>query len=639
MAGLVVVTALIVIIFVLPGGSHGTSKATKATVKASQPHRSTLTIESQAASWQLPAPVSRMVVLPYGQDMMILGGLTATGKSASGVFLLDPASGALNQAGGLPQPTHDGAGSVINGLFTVFGGGSPATVGTVQAIDANKNAKILGTLPQPRSDLASVAVGTTTYLVGGFDGATLLPTVLATTDGVHFQAVAELPEPVRYPAVAALGDKVFVFGGQSGSTPTKAIQEIDTTKHSAKIVGSLPSALSAASAVNLGGAIFVLGGQGAASASSQIWRFDPRSNAMKAAGHLPNGVSFAAAAVLSGTAYLIGGENRGTLASVIALHLGSDPGLPFTASGASPFQGQLLIADRGNNRLIVVDSSKHVLWTYPSSSAPPPTGGFYYPDDAFFTKHGTAIISNEEGNDTILGIGYPSGSIQWHYGHPGVASSLPGYLNQPDDAYLLPNGMTTVADAQNCRILFISAQGTPVSQIGQPGHCIHDPPRYVGYPNGDTPLSDGNVLVSEIHGSWVSEYTPSGQIVWTRQLPIRYPSDPQQIGPDLYIISDYSKPGGIYEFNREGQILWSYKVPSGPGMLDHNSLAEVLPGGLIATNDDYRHRVVIIDPKSGSIVWQYGVTDQPGTGTDELNIPDGFDLLVNGQTPTHPQTG
>ena len=47
-------------------------------------------------------------------------------------------------------------------------------------------------------------------------------------------------------------------------------------------------------------------------------------------------------------------------------------------------------------------------------------------------------------------------------------------------------------------------------------------------------------------------------------------------------------------------------------MLDHPSLAERLPNGLIATNDDYRDRVVVINPLTKHIVWQYGHTDSPG---------------------------
>ena len=90
------------------------------------------------------------------------------------------------------------------------------------------------------------------------------------------------------------------------------------------------------------------------------------------------------------------------------------------SSGAgSPSYGEhLLVADRGNNRLLVLDDADQVIWAYPSRSAPPPPGGFYFPDDAFFARHGTAIISNQEENETIVELAYPSGRLLWSYGHP-----------------------------------------------------------------------------------------------------------------------------------------------------------------------------------------------------------------------------
>ena len=221
--------------------------------------------------------------------------------------------------------------------------------------------------------------------------------------------------------------------------------------------------------------------------------------------------------------------------------------------------------------------------------------------------------------------------------NPGTAV---GYLHEPDDAYLLKNGQVTVADAQNCRVLIINHDHTVAHQIGTDGACVHNPPTSMGSPNGDTPLADGNLLVSEVNGSWVTEYTPSGREVWSVQLPIAYPSDPQQLGPDLYLIADYSNPGEILEFNRAGRILYRYAPTSGPGMLNHPSLVERLPSGVFMANDDYRDRMVAIDLVTKALVWQYGITDRPGKAAGMLNTPDGFDLLTaNGSTPTHPTTG
>ncbi len=387
------------------------------------------------------------------------------------------------------------------------------------------------------------------------------------------------------------------------------------------------------------------GGTNGPSDSGVIYAFDARSGRSLVAGHLIAPLSNAAVTTVAGTAWLVGGESGTTpTASVQMLR----PNLKFGTAGApgagSPYFGQqLLIADRGNNRMLVLDDTGTITWRYPNPpSMPPPPGpgGFYFPDDAFFIHHGSAIISNQEENETIVQIGYPSGKLLWSYGHPAQPGSAPGYLHEPDDAYLLKNGDVTVADADNCRILVISPAGSVLHQVGTTGSCVHNPPTGIGGPNGDTPLADGNFLISETKGSFISEYTPTGTLVWTVHLPIAYPSDPQQLGPDLYECADYSNPGGIVEFNRAGQILYQYRAASGINRLNQPSLAELLPSGVFMANDDYRNRMAAIDPATQALVWDYGVPDVAGTAPGYLSIPDGFDILnPDGSTPTHPTTG
>ena len=278
-------------------------------------------------------------------------------------------------------------------------------------------------------------------------------------------------------------------------------------------------------------------------------------------------VSHAAVAVAGDAAWIVGGESRGALvASVQMLRPNRGFGTAGAPGAGSPYFGaRLLVADRGNNRLLLLDDTMHLVWKYPSVHAPRDPLRFYFPDDAFFIDHGTAIISNQEQNDTIIKLAYPSGKIIWSYGHPRQPGTAPGHLHEPDDAYLLKNGQITVADANNCRVLVINPNHTVAHQIGANGVCVHNPAASMGSPNGDTPLPDGNLLISEINGSWVSEYTLTGRLVWTTHLPISYPSDPQQLGPDRYLIADYARPGQILEFNRAGHILYRYHPASGPG--------------------------------------------------------------------------
>ena len=299
-----------------------------------------------------------------------------------------------------------------------------------------------------------------------------------------------------------------------------------------------------------------------------------------------------------------------------------------TLHPAPPIPGYLLIADRGNNRILLVDGARHIYWRYPGGAHR--AMAFRFDDDTFFGPKYDRIISNQEDQDTIQIISFPGRRLLWHYGHVDVKSGAAGYLNTPDDAYLLPSRAVTVADAYNCRVVWISPLHRIVRQYGTTGVCRHDPPRYLGPVNGATPLSNGGTLISEIPGSWIDDIGPDGRLRWAVQAPVSYPSDPQLIGPGRILLADYTRPGAAIIMSRTGRVLWRYAPSSGPGELNHPSLAMRLAPGLIAINDDYRDRVVIVSIHTHRIVWQYGHTDHPGTRAGYLNTPDGLDLL-----PTH----
>lgn len=639
--------------------------------------------EAGLLPWHLAAPVSREVaVAGPGNRLITLGGLTPSGDSAEGVSTVSTSTGAASRIGSVGAPLHDAAAGLAAGRILVFGGGSTATVATVRAFALHaqgaRRAVASGSMPAPRSDSAAVTIGATTYVVGGYDGTRADAAVLGTADGRSFTTTAKLPVPVRYPAAAAIAGQIYVFGGQAiggphPGVPVDTIQVVNPARHAAAVIGHAPAPLAGAAAMTVGGELFVAGGDSTApqrltpgiggtqlpagessagpgseaapvrtATQAAIWAFDPATRRMLPAGRLQVPVSHAGVAVSGSAAWIIGGESDGALVSAVQM---VRPDRAFGTAGApgagSPFPGaELLVADRGNNRLLLLDAGLHLLWKYPSAHSPPGRKRFYFPDDAFFTDHGRAILSNQEGNDTMIKIAYPSGKIIWSYGHPGRSGTAVGYLYEPDDAYLLRNGQIAVADANNCRVLVVNANHTVAHQIGTNGVCRHHPPASMGSPNGDTPLPDGNLLISEINGSWVSEYTLTGKLAWTAKLPISYPSDPQQLSPGRYLIADYASPGQILEFDRAGHITYRYRVQSGPGMLDHPSLVELLPSGVFMINDDYNHRMAAIDPATRALVWQYGVTGKPGTGPGKLNTPDGFDLLLgDGSTPTHQATG
>lgn len=314
------------------------------------PRAAAATVTAPAAEagippWQLGAPVSRAVTLPGpGKSILIFGGLTVGGESAGGVYSLNPSSGRLRYIGNLASPLHDSAGGLLEGRYFIFGGRGAKSTSTVERFAASApigGASVVGRLPKPRSGGAVVVLGGIAYILGGYDGRTIDPTVLATSDGSTFRQVAVLPVPVRYPAAAAAGGKIFLFGGLGANGPVDSIQMVDPATGRAAIVGRLHSPLYAASAATTGKIIYLAGGEvpagrggtphgserispvratgGAppstgeagstqASPTGAIWAFQPETGKLFQAGSLAVPIAHSASVLLGDRIWLVGGE-------------------------------------------------------------------------------------------------------------------------------------------------------------------------------------------------------------------------------------------------------------------------------------------------------------------------------------------
>ena len=305
---------------------------------------------------------------------------------------------------------------------------------------------------------------------------------------------------------------------------------------------------------------------------------------------------------------------------------------PNLAPGSNPsvLPGDVLIADEGNNRIIVVNPAGTIVWQFPRPGDLAPGTTFLEPDDAFFTPNGKDILATEENDQVVSLVGLRSHRLLWRYGTPGVRGSGPNQLSNPDDAMMLPNGDALIADIMNCSLLIVRG-GThvPAERIGiQDTYCLHQPPLRFGSPNGAFPLTNGNYLVTEINGDWADEITLQGKVLWSTHPPgVAYPSDTNEVSPGRYLTVDYSNPGQIVEFNKQGKLLWRYGPASGPGKLTTPSLCEPIPtNGDVLCNDDGNDRVIVVDPRTDKIVWQYGHDGIAGSAPGYLSGPDGVDL-------------
>jgi hypothetical protein len=295
------------------------------------------------------------------------------------------------------------------------------------------------------------------------------------------------------------------------------------------------------------------------------------------------------------------------------------------AAGSNPaaLPGDILIADRSNDRLLVVDPHGRVVWQFGNARTLP------LPDDAFFSPGGSSIVATEEDVDAISVVDIASRRVTWRYGAIGAPGSGPDRAAHPDDAMLTRGGAVVAADIENCRLIelrppshrLVRALGSPVRG------CVHAPPGAWASPNGAFPLPNGGWLVTEIEGDWVDALAPSGRILWSVHPPgVSYPSDTNEVRPGLFLTVGWESPGILEEFDRHGRLVWRYRPRPGDPTLDHPSLAMPLPNGDVLATDDFNDRVIVVDPRTNRIVWQYGHTGVPGSAPGYLSRPDGVDL-------------
>ena len=393
----------------------------------------------------------------------------------------------------------------------MFGGGQQASVATVQEVTGQRSSgqevrpaaahgpgpgTVTGRLPRPRSDLAAVTQGGTTYLLGGYDGTTYDATVLATPDGRRFTVAARLPVPVRYPAVAVLGRQIWVFGGQTSHGITNDIQRISLpgagpggagqtvrgrrstgrTGPEAAVAGHLPEPTTGAAAFTLGGAVYVAGGQtapgrpGQATASPSaalttsraVLRYQPGHPAVLA-GSLPVPVANAAAGVLGGTAYLVGGDDgQRPVPTVTEFRLVNPAAAIPQATPGSPLDARSARTPGGGGGGGTRSSSSTGTGAGSGpgdlalASAPwlsPPHGrGHLAPHSDPAALPGDVLIADNH-NNRLLVID-PQGRIRWQFPKPGDLARGQTF-KVPDDAFFSPDGKDIIATEEDDAVISV----------------------------------------------------------------------------------------------------------------------------------------------------------------------------------------
>lgn len=303
---------------------------------AARSHATARGVLGAATLPSLPVPLTGLAVTAWHGALWAAGGLVNGTTSTTAIWRLTwPGGRRWVRVGSLPVARHDGALCAAgHGLLFVGGGVGSVSSAAVWWIrpavrGVSVEVRAAPSLPVPRSDLSCVAGPTgAVYVVGGYDGSVWQRPVLRLSPGeVMWQAVGDLPVPVRYGGAARIGQSLVVAGGLTVAGPTAAVWLVPLRPGgAARRIGTLDVARSYMTAAASDGAVYAAGGEDAqGSLLKGVWRIAPGRHGswrITRAFALPSPRAYGGwAAVPGGFVYVGGLTERGATKGVVWLRL------------------------------------------------------------------------------------------------------------------------------------------------------------------------------------------------------------------------------------------------------------------------------------------------------------------------------
>jgi outer membrane protein assembly factor BamB len=205
---------------------------------------------------------------------------------------------------------------------------------------------------------------------------------------------------------------------------------------------------------------------------------------------------------------------------------GSDPNqLNVPVAAIQLPNGNFLITDQGNNRIIEVNHKKQIVWSYGPTSGP---GALNGPNSAEQLNNRHILIADQS-NNRVIEI-TRDGTIVWEYD---------AGLNTAAFASRLPDGNTMIVDAGNARIIIV----TPDKQVAfeyftnTSSDSNPDP-----LPTNAVMLKSGEIIIADQFNNRVFAINPLMQIIWQYGITNVVGNGPGQLnGPyTAFVIGDYT---------------------------------------------------------------------------------------------------
>jgi plastocyanin len=277
--------------------------------------------------------------------------------------------------------------------------------------------------------------------------------------------------------------------------------------------------------------------------------------------------------------------------------------------------GNILITDQGNNRVIEVNSTKQIVWSYGPSSGP---GALKNPNSAELLPNGNVLIADQNDNRVIEVD--QAGNIVWQFSQGLQTASF---------ASRLPNNDTLIADAGHSRIVEVNPLGKVVWQY-YTNHTANSNP--TPYPSNAVRLADGDTSIADTLNDRIIIVDSANQTVYQYGMTNIGGNAPGQLNwpYSCYVIGDYTGqtlPQGISTASA-GAAVVDVSIPKGTGA---SSSLNFSPGNVTLvvgvnntvmwTNDDTLHTVTSTSVPAGAASFDDASLNPGSTFIVTLTVP------------------
>jgi hypothetical protein len=160
-----------------------------------------------------------------------------------------------------------------------------------------------------------------------------------------------------------------------------------------------------------------------------------------------------------------------------------------------------------DNRVMLINKKGEIVWQYGQAGV---TGSGYNqlntPVQNTYLPNGDVLIT-DQGNQRVIEV-TPDKQIVWQQGKTGVAGAGFNQLNNPNSAELLPNGNILIADESNNRVIEVGRNHRVVWQYGGVNSSRLSGAAFASR------LPSGNTLITDASNNRIVEVTPTNFVVW-----------------------------------------------------------------------------------------------------------------------------